>query len=111
MVAPPKATSEWEEPETGGEFIRFEAPNQSVDGTLLSKTTVTMANAEVGKYVLSTGNPDPEKDKVSFLGSVILDQFFEPIEVGTKVRVTYLGTEKTNQGRNVKQFSVQRAKV
>lgn len=88
-----------------GDFFKFEKEGQILEGTLTLKETISINNNEIGKFTLT----DDVGGMKSFLGGASIDAILENIPEGTYIRLTYKGKERTNSGREVKIFTIEKA--
>ena len=84
------------------DFHQFTQDGDELIGELVDKDSLTIRDAEVGKYTLLLA----DGKKVAFLGGIQLDPLMADIDVGTKVRLSYLGRVPTSSGMKVKTFKV-----
>ncbi len=96
--------NEWEE--VMQDRFQFTDVGDKIEGILVAKGEQQMANGKVGAYTVQV-EEDGEKVAKSFLGSTTLDRLLAQVKVGKMVRIEFTGTDKTGQGRNLKQFTVQ----
>jgi hypothetical protein len=100
-----KAKSERKFTKVESNFVKIdELPNQSIEGTILSRDIQKFANGtEVGRYRLEQENGEA----VTFLGSTQLDEFLGKVPDGSFVRVTLTGKSKTGANRSMKEYTVE----
>lgn len=82
--------------EDGGEVVT------EVEGKLVERGTVPFANGRVGRYYVEAA----DGRKIGVLGSMVLDDYMNDVEIGTEVRIVYRGTERTKGKRDMKQYDV-----
>jgi hypothetical protein len=91
------------------DFYKFEKIGDVLEGTLVSKDSQGFTRAgqtnDVGKYVLE----NEAGERISFLGGTVIDQTLSDVNVGSYVRLTFLGTKPTTQGQNLKDFTIELA--
>jgi len=83
---------------TGDKESRHLAVGETLEGRLV---TCDPTQLKVNNYTLDTG-----EELVTFLGTAALDKLIST-EVGSLVRITYKGDQKSGSGFSVKQFNVQ----
>lgn len=98
--------------EVSSDFVKFGEPVEGDDSTfvsgisgiLISKDSVQMQGKDVGKYKIEVEGGG----EVAFLGSVLLDDKLELIEIGTDILIEMTGLKKsTTAGHSpTKQFRV-----
>lgn len=90
----------WEEIES--DFVTFTDIGDSVAGRLIDKSTQEMRNGTVGRYQVEIADGTNK----TFLGGTDLDAKLKLIEVGTQIKVRFIGTQSTNSGQQMKRFQV-----
>ncbi len=75
-----------------------------LEGVLESVDSIMMQGRPVGKYLLTK----EDGSQVAFLGSVILDDKLKLIEIGSDIRIEFVGSEKSSTAGHspTKQFRV-----
>jgi hypothetical protein len=89
------------------DFFEFAEIGQSLEGTLVVRDSMTFHRAgtstDVGKYTIQTD----EGERISFLGGTVVDQTLEGVELGTYIRITYIGKKKTANQMEMKDFDIE----
>lgn len=93
-------TDKWRE--VSIDFHRFTKEDEELVGELIDKDTLTIRDAEVGKYTLLQA----DGKKVAFLGGIQIDPLMADIDIGSQVRIVHLGRVPTTSGMQVKTFKV-----
>ncbi len=86
------------------DFHRFEKENDMLEGEVVGKDTITIRDADVGKYTIQS----PDGKRTAFLGGVQLDPLMEDVEVGDTIRLIFMGKQKTSGNTEVKTFKLMR---
>ncbi len=91
----------------GGEFFRFEAEGDTLQGQLIDRRFITVAapgggESTIGQYTILTGDGE-----IFFNGSFDLDAKMARIPDRAYVRVTRQGIDKTKRGFSVIRFLVE----
>lgn len=97
--------ADWEE--IGGQLWQWESPNQILEGILKAKGTVEVTNPQGGQNVIGQYFIDADGDPIILNGGANIDGKLAVVEIGSRVRITFLGTVKTNANRTVNTFKVQ----
>lgn len=85
------------------DYFKFEHEGDYISGRLISKTVTTVRGNKLGKYTLMRENGS----RVTFLGSVDLDEKMAGVPQGNLVHIQYTHQEKTDQdGFMMKRFRV-----
>ena len=90
--------SEWKEVQESSEMWDLKKPIEGIYKSM--KTNIGKHKSNV--YMISTGD-----ELVGVWGSTVLDSKFEQVDVGSEVRIEYLGLGKTDDGTEYKTFRLQ----
>lgn len=83
------------------EKYKFEREGDALEGYLIEKSVFTYDDKDLNRYVVKN-----DVGAFSFIGTFKLNELLSKIETGTRVQITYRGTEKTKAKRTVKLFEV-----
>lgn len=83
------------------EVWKAENSGDSIEGILINKRPSPKYDNKI--YNIETANGE---QKVVF-GTTVLDDRMDYVEIGTRVRITYKGTEKNKKDQDVKIFKVE----
>lgn len=102
----PKVESKWKK--VNSNFMKLENPGDSIEGKLVKKDALYFAGQELptGRYTFAVETSDGPVNK-TILGTVGLDEMLSEIEIGTLVKVTFDGVEKTKGKRDFRRYTVE----
>tara|TARA_Y100000310_G_C20701625_1_gene830500 strand:+ start:317 stop:661 length:345 start_codon:yes stop_codon:yes gene_type:complete len=85
------------------ELVKFESEGDLVEGTLVGSRVMEFSDGDAMRYTLK----EDDGSLIVFFGSTIIDGLMESVDVGTYVRVTFIGEDKTTAGRPVKLYDIE----
>lgn len=96
----------WEE--IGGQLWQWsDEVGETLEGILKAKGTVEVTNPQGGQNVIGQYFIDRDGDPIILNGGANLDGKLATVDVGSRVRITFLGTVTTAARRTVNTFRVQ----
>jgi hypothetical protein len=84
------------------EFFQFKTPGDNIEGRLISKNTIQIRGARIGKYTIHKSGDK----KLAFLGSVQLDELLANVALGSQIMVMYIAEEILENLNKMKRFKL-----